>query len=206
MNWLEVFGWIGSGVLVWSLLQTRILRLRVLNLTGCVISVIYALLAGIWPILGLNAVLALINIFHLRKLTSQAANETSYSVVALQPSDAYFQFLLTKHAADIAATHPNFSGVPDDAEVYLILHIDETVGMVVLSQPTAGHAQIVLDYVTPRFRDFSPGRYLFQDSGLLRERGLASITTQPHLDAPTQKYYAAVGFSRQGDHAVLELG
>lgn len=205
MNWLEVFGWIGSGVLVWSLLQTRILRLRILNLTGCIISVIYALLAGIWPILGLNAVLALINIFHLRKLTSQAANEAAYSVVALQPSDAYFQFLLTKHAADIAATHPGFAGVPQDAEVYLILRVDETVGMVVLSQPSPGSAQILLDYVTPRFRDFSPGRYLFQDSGLLRERGLTRITTQPHLDAPTQKYYAAVGFTPQNDHAVLDL-
>jgi hypothetical protein len=27
MVWLEVVGWVGSALLVWSLLQTRILRL-----------------------------------------------------------------------------------------------------------------------------------------------------------------------------------
>ena len=205
MNWLEVFGWIGSGVLIWSLLQTRILRLRVLNLTGCLLSIVYSALSGIWPILGLNAILALINIFHLRKLTSQSASQPLYSVVPVDAGDSYFEFLLKKHGPDIAVTHPDFTGVAPGSEAYLLLHEDETVGLVVLNEDQPGTAQIALDYVKPRFRDFSPGRYLFQDSGLLAGRGLNKIVTASHLDGPTLKYYTAVGFTPQGDHAELIL-
>lgn len=209
MTWLEIFGWIGSAVLVWSLLQTRILRLRVLNLTGCVLSIIYAALSGIWPILGLNAVLALINIFHLRKLTSRAAKRASYSVVTVSPSDAYFEFLLKKHAPGIAATHPHFEGPTPQSEAYLILHEDETVGMVVLAEEETSKgqkvAQILLDFVTPRFRDFTPGQYLFKDSGLLVDRGLSRVITASNLDAPTLKYYNAIGFDSVADHAELTL-
>ncbi len=205
MMWLEVFGWIGSAVLVWSLLQTRILRLRVLNLTGCILSIVYAALAGVWPILGLNVVLALINIFHLRKLTAAAQKAASYAVVTVGPQDPYLAFLLAKHARDIAVTHPDFPGAEAATDAYLILHEDETVGMVLLAAGPDGSAQILLDYVSPRFRDFTPGRYLFRDSGLLQERGLTRIATATGLNVPTAKYYAAIGFVPVGDHAELAV-
>lgn len=33
-NWLDLFGWVGSALLIVSLLQTRVLRFRVLNLVA----------------------------------------------------------------------------------------------------------------------------------------------------------------------------
>ena len=33
-------------------------------------------------------------------------------------------------------------------------------------------ARVLLDYVTARFRDFSPGEFVWRRSGLLRDRGL----------------------------------
>ncbi len=68
MVWLEVVGWVGSALLVWSLLQTRILRLRALNLVGSAVLIVYNAVAGVWPMLGLNTTLALINIWQLRTL------------------------------------------------------------------------------------------------------------------------------------------
>jgi hypothetical protein len=40
-------------------------KLRVLNLSGSVISLIYSLTIGAWPTVVLNLCLALINLFHL---------------------------------------------------------------------------------------------------------------------------------------------
>src|SRR3954465_2012731 len=85
---LELVGWVGSAVLVWSLLQTRILRLRVINLVGCVILIVYNGVAGVWPILGLNVVLAIINIYYLRSLLSTRHSEASYDVVQVDADDA----------------------------------------------------------------------------------------------------------------------
>ena len=40
--WLVLLGWVGSAILVWSLLQTRLRRLRVINLVGCVVLIVSA--------------------------------------------------------------------------------------------------------------------------------------------------------------------
>ena len=46
-HWLDLFGWIGSALLIVSLLQTRVLRFRLLNLAASFILVVFnALLAG----------------------------------------------------------------------------------------------------------------------------------------------------------------
>jgi hypothetical protein len=209
MNWmLEALGWIGSAIVVVSLLQTRILRLRVLNLIGCSVSVAYALLGSVWPVLGLNAVLALINIVHLRKLTAEEETERAYAVVTVQPDDAYLEFLLDKHRADIDATNPSFdqdSAANPATEAHLVLHNDETVGMVLIHNDGSGVARVVLDYVTPRFRDFTPGKYLFRDSGLLRSRGFTHVSAPAPADKQTSSYYEALGFTTSGSRSVLQL-
>lgn len=208
MNWLEVLGWVGSAIVVWSLLQTRILRLRVLNLTGCAVSVVYAALGSVWPVLGLNLVLCFINIYHLRKLTATKETERAYSVVTVNPEDPYLQFLLNKHAKDIAATSPTFAAesVKTPAtEAHLVLHEDETVGMVLIHNDSNGNARVLLDYVSPRFRDFTPGRYLFRDSGLLKSRGYTTVIAPAPSNPQTVKYYQALGFSTNGEHSTLTL-
>ena len=40
-HWLDILGWGGSALLVYSLLQSRLLRLRVLNLAACVILTVF---------------------------------------------------------------------------------------------------------------------------------------------------------------------
>ena len=68
MVWLNVIGWAGSAVLIWSLLQGRQLRLRAFNLVGCVVLIVYNWELGVWPQVGMNLVLAGINIWFLRGL------------------------------------------------------------------------------------------------------------------------------------------
>ena len=65
MTWLDVVGWAGSGLLVWSLLQTRLLRLRALNLVGCLVLIGFNAAVHVWPMVGLNVVLAGINLWYL---------------------------------------------------------------------------------------------------------------------------------------------
>ncbi|WP_309105178.1 hypothetical protein [Microbacterium sp.] len=75
------FGWFGSAVLVVSLSQTNILRLRVLNLTGCVLAIAYNTPLGVWPSVGLNVALAAINVFHLLRLRRRRGTSAMESEV-----------------------------------------------------------------------------------------------------------------------------
>ena len=47
-------------------------------------------------------------------------------------------------------------------------------------------ARVQLDYVTPRFRDFSPGEFVWRRAPRLRERGFRRVVTPPgHGRTPT---------------------
>ena len=66
-----------------------------------------------------------------------------------------------------------------------------------------GGAQVELDYVTPRFRDFSPGEFVYRRSGLFRDRGFRKVITPVGMVAP---YYDQLGMRREGDAYVLDIG
>jgi hypothetical protein len=59
---LEIIGWIGSALVVVSLMQARVLRFRVLNLVGSLIATGYNAWVGIWPFAVMNGVIAVIDI------------------------------------------------------------------------------------------------------------------------------------------------
>jgi len=78
---------------------------------------------------------------------------------------------------------------------------DETVGVVVIE--TEDHTAVVrLDYVSAKYRDLSPGEFVWRRSGLLREHGFTRVQTSPRMIGA---YYDKLGFRRDGDAYVLDL-
>jgi hypothetical protein len=199
---LEAVGWIGSAVVVWSMMQQRILRLRVYNLVGCLIQVAYNGVLGVWPVVALNVVLVVVQVINISRLLRARHSDTAYDVIEVAPDSPYLQHMLTVHRSDIARFHPDFHGVPDDGEAYLVLTGDETVGYVVLRDAGEGVAQIELDYVTERHRDFTPGEFVFRRSGVLLRKGYRRVVSAPGTVAP---YYPRIGFERVGEAYELSL-
>ncbi len=206
MGWLDALGWAGSVLLVYSLLQTRVLRFRALNLLASSILVVFNALLGIWPMVAMNTVLAGINLWFIRKLLAERHDDTAYEVLEVGLDDAYLRHVLAVHRDDIRKFFPSFGGLDDlDGSVrraaFLVEHGDETVGVVVARRVDEGVAQVELDYVTPRFRDFTPGEFVYRRSGLFRDRGYHQVRTPPGMVAP---YYDRLGFRREADHYVLD--
>lgn len=205
---LEIIGWIGSAILVLSLVQTRILRLRVLNLVGCIILVGYNGVVGVWPMVGLNAVLTLVNLVHLRALLrGRHTDAGGYDVVPTTSDAPVLRRLLARHRDDVATLHGVDVDSVDATHAYLVLRDDETVGCVLLTDDGAGSATITLDHVVERYRDFTPGEQVFRRSGLLAQDGFARVVTRPGITGRTATYYETVGFRRESteDPFVLEV-
>ncbi|HEY3510690.1 MAG TPA: hypothetical protein VGL36_16100, partial [Kribbella sp.] len=163
MDTWSVIGWGGSALVVLSLVQTRILRLRVLNLIGCVILVAFNAVVGVWPMVGMNAVLAIINVVHLWRLLRHRHDEAAYQVLQVNEGDAYLGFVLERHQKDISRFNPGFT-VGSSPYAFLVQHGDRTVGVVLAHDAGAGRAQIDLDYVVPKYRDFTPGEFVYRRS------------------------------------------
>ena len=87
------------------------------------------------------------------------------------------------------------------ARAFVVLKGDETVGVVVLRKD-GDVAHVQLDYVTPRYRDFSPGEFLWRRSGVLRDLGLRRVLTPPGM---VGAYYEHLGFRPEGRSFALDL-
>ncbi len=202
-HWLDLLGWGGSALLVFSLLQTRVLRFRVLNLLACVVLVVFNWVLGVWPMVGMNLVLCAINVWFIVRLLSERHDEAAFEVLEVGSEDEYLRYVLRVHEPDILKHQPGlvFDPAGTGQHAFLVQRSDETVGVVLLAVD-GEEGRVLLDYVTPRFRDFSPGEFVWRRSGLLRDLGVRRVVTPPAMVAP---YYDRIGFRREGASYVLEV-
>jgi hypothetical protein len=202
-HWLDILGWGGSALLVYSLLQSRLLRLRVLNLAACLILTVFNWALEVWPMVGMNVVLAAINLWFIVKLVRERHDEAVFEVLQVRGDDEYLRHVLRVHEDEILKYNPQFTHDPgaEGQDAFLVTRGDETVGVVLLT-PAGDTAHVLLDYVTPRYRDFSPGEFIWRQSGMLSSHGYRRVVTSPAMVSP---YYDRVGFHRDGESWVLEL-
>lgn len=202
---LEAIGWIGSILVVWSLMVARVLRFRWMNLAGAAIATIYNALIGIWPFAFMNLAITLIDIYWLWRLYREARNVGTYRVLPVQPSDSYVQEVMRIHADDIAQHAPTFTPTAADARVtFLITRGDEAVGLVAVRDQGDGLGRVELDWVKERFRDFSPGEFVYRESHVLAEAGFEHLEVIPHSATDTA-YLTRVGYTDTGDRWVRDV-
>lgn len=208
MDWigdhaLDLLGWGGSAVLVYSLLQARVLRFRVINLVGTLLLFAFNALLEVWPMVGMNTVLAAINVWFIVRLVRDRHDQQAFDVIEVGRDDAYLQHLLDVHGSDIAKHQPDYAWSPasERDHAFVVLRGDETVG-VVLIDADGDVARVRLDYVTQRFRDFTPGEFVWKHSDALRVLGFRHVMTPPGM---VGAYYDRVGFRRNGREFVLDL-
>lgn len=214
MSALDIFGWVSSGLIIFSLMQARVLRFRVLNLTGAALATVVNALLGVWPFAAMNLAITVIDIYWIWRLGRERHDEEVYDVVEVGVGDAYLRHALRVHSEDVSATYPGFplaeiAGTADsspaegaaaadaDRSAFLVLRGDETVGMVVVRDAGAGVGEVELDYVTERFRDFTPGEFVYRRSGVFADRGFSRLVVD--ASPSSSDYFERVGFERVGE-------
>ncbi len=211
MSALDIFGWVSSGLIIFSLMQARVLRFRVLNLAGAALATVVNALLGVWPFAAMNFVITVIDIYWIWRLGRERHNEAIYDVVEVGVDDAYLRHTLRVHSEDVSATYPRFplaeiagtadsppaaAGTDTERSAFLVLRGDETVGMVVVRDAGAGVGEVELDYVTERFRDFTPGEFVYRRSGVFADRGFSRLVVD--ASPSSSDYFERVGFARVG--------
>lgn len=68
---LEIFGYVGSGLILLSMMMTSVEKLRWFNISGSMISLIYGAIMGTWPVVFLNVGTITINVVQIIRLHRQ---------------------------------------------------------------------------------------------------------------------------------------
>ena len=198
MNGIELLGTGASVVVALSLMMKNIRWLRWVNLVGSALFSVYGFLIQAWPVFGLNAFIAIINVFYLVQLSS---TRDRFSFLEVPASDAtpgaatlLGRFLET-YGPDLARFQPDFPRkLPADARVFFVLREVLPISLFVCRPDGRGDQDILVDYAVPAWRDYQNARYVYQD-------GLRSVSWEGtgvfHAKAPVSahaNYLKKMGF------------
>lgn len=204
---LEVIGWIGSILIVWSLVVARVIRFRWINLAGAVIATGYNAAIEVWPFVFMNLAIVVIDVYWLWRLYREAHSDAAYRVVAVPADDPFLEHFHAVHADDIARHQPSFAQAlahPEGLHTFLVARGDEPVGVVALRSESDGVGLVELDWVKERFRDLTPGEFVYRQSGALSEAGFTRLRVPTH-EGLDRDYLRRMGFSAEGPHWVREV-
>ena len=191
----DYLGYFASILVAIALMQSSILRLRIINLVGASLFTVYALLIQAWPVAILNLLIVGINLYSLWKLMRV---EEEFRVLTVQPNSEYLQQFLDFHKADIEKYVPEFKQLnPNEAQIiFFVLRDMLPVGLFIAKESEGGRAVIQLDYVIPNYRDFKVGKFVYREKAdFFKQRGIRQLISFPGTKAH-QEYLERMGFSR----------
>jgi hypothetical protein len=150
--YLEIFGYIGTALVIISMMMTSVIKLRVINMCGSLISLIYAVCVNTWPVAVLNACLLCINFVQTLR---QLRHKSDFTELKLDANDLTVQHFLSVNAQDVQKYFPNYRlQAHRETEIHMIYVECEAVGLLVGTRASDVY-RIEMDYVVPKYRDIS---------------------------------------------------
>lgn len=156
--WIEIFGYIGSVLVVVSMLMTSVVKLRVINTVGSLISGTYAFIIGSIPLMLMNLCLLIINVYNLFKLFRL---EKNYDLIKAKSDDAFVGYFISRYYEDIKSYFPKFCKDDFGDVTYLVCCNGEPSGLFLGKMQNDKSVDIIIDYTTPTYRDCSVATYLY---------------------------------------------
>ena len=193
---IELVGYLGSALVIVSMLMTSVVKLRIINTIGSVIFAGYALCIHSYPTAAMQGCLIAINMVNLYRLFN---TKKEYSAIKVDSTDSFLSYFLDSNKADITNFFPEVQNVLDKkAEyntVYLVCCGTAPAGIFVGSSKDDGSVDVALDYTVPMYRDCSVGKYLYS---YLPSCGIKSLRTTAGCQAH-EAYLKKMGFEKSGD-------
>lgn len=200
---LELIGWIGSALVVLSLAQARVWRFRIMNFAGAILATFYNAVLGIWPFAAMNGVIAVIDAYWIVRLKRESQpSSDAYELVEVNHDDAFLAHFLKIHGADAQQYYPQFDPEQESLTNLFVMRGDETVGLVVIADADGEVATVSLDYVTERFRDLSPGKFVYTNSGLFERLAVDQVRSL----GGDPDYLARMGFRADNGSWIRSVG
>ena len=166
---LELIGYVGSGLVIISMLMTSVVRLRVINMIGSGIFTVYALLIHSYPTALMNLFLVGINVFYLIRMRNQAK---TYELLETASCDEFLTYFLTFYKDDILMFFPGFRQEDSAGCTAYVVCCEQMPAGIMLGHVKGEEMEMLLYYSTPTYRDFAIGNFVY---GALPDYGIKKL-------------------------------
>jgi hypothetical protein len=196
--YIELFGYLGSTLVVVSMLMASVVKLRVINTVGSVISATYAFIIGSFPLALMNICLIVINVYNLIKLLK---TQQEYDLVCVGSGDAFVKYFVDRYGKDISNYFPEFAMTDGLDTAYMVCCNGDPAGLL-LGKRQGDHLEVALDYTTPAYRDCSVGKFLYSRMASLE---IHKLTVTAKLTADHCDYLRKMGFHVENSRFCKEI-
>ncbi|GAB1422559.1 hypothetical protein MASR2M15_27930 [Anaerolineales bacterium] len=163
---VEFLGYLASILTVVSLMMSRVLRLRIINLLGSIAWVMYGLVISSPSIMIANSIIILINIYHLYQIWG---SKEYFSFINIRNNSLFLLNFLNMFEREIKKYYPDFKFDPDQPIFcFFAMRNTTTAGLFIIEKIENNDLKLILDFVIPGYRDFKLGNYVYQlDSDIM---------------------------------------
>jgi hypothetical protein len=201
--WFELVGYAGSVLVAISLMMKSLLRLRVINLVGALFFTIYGVLIGAYPVAALNGLIVGIDLYYLLQMWRQ---KDYFTLLEVSQESGYLRSFIAFYQTEIAEIFPDYSHKLEAQHLTFFVLRNMVPAGVLVVQVGGDQARVLLDYVIPGYRDFRIGKFIFEENAAhFIQRGIRRFVSVPGRQRHIQ-YLERMGFQRQGDVYLRELG
>lgn len=196
---VEMIGYLGSILVVVSMLMSSVVKLRVINTIGSGIFAAYALMIHSYPTALMNACLVGINVYNLVRLNQK---DRAYDLTEAATGDGLLGYLLDHYREDILTYFPGFTGAEEGDRAYVVFCGGDPAGLLLGTDRGQGTLNVRLDYSTPTYRDCSIGAYLY---GKLPSKGVHTLVFEGEGSEAHAAYLTKMGFVKENGAYVKRL-
>lgn len=199
----EIIGYAASVLVAVSLMMSKIVRLRIVNLIGAATFSLYGVLIGSVPVAGMNAFIVFINLWYLYQIFT---NREFFRLLRVPPGDHYLKHFIDYYSDEILKFQPGFVNQPyPDAVCVFILRDMIPAGLLIGDLNKEGVLSVKLDFVIPMYRDFKIGRFIYSEQrSFFRENNISEIRSDSGTEAHAT-YLKKMGFIPKGDQLVFRV-
>lgn len=192
---LDYLGYIASVIILISLLMNSPKKLRWINLFGGITFAIYGFFVlGDISVGILNTGTTIINIYYLIKMSKTSAY---FNTLPLEKGNEYLDHFLSFYQDDINEYFDTSKLDLNHSDVsFYVLKDVTTIGIFAGNLVDKKTLRVDFDYVSPTYRDFSMGKYIYVDNkSIFTEKGIERLVTTTNNEKHI-KYLDKMGFKK----------
>lgn len=187
---IDALGYLASFIILISLTMKSVVKLRWINAAGSLLFVVFAALTRSVPTIVMNSGIIAIDLFYVLRVTRL---KDEYRLIHAERTSSFLDFFYQTYRDEISSIFGDDAFIESRYFSYFVRNT-EIAGIFSWKENTPTECRIMIDFVTPRYRDTKIGLYFFkQHLEPFREKGYRRLVCQCS-DRRHAKYLAKIGF------------
>ena len=201
MSYLNTLGYSAASIILISMLLVKSqVTFHAINAVGYICLAIFALFSNITPVVYFCSAFVFIDLYKLYILLNFKPH---FDILEVNLDEQVLQFYCKTNKTEIDTIFGK-NAMEDADKAAFVFRNNDIAGIIAYSIPKTNTARIVVDFGSPKYRDYAAGRYMFiTNTSFWKSQGIEHLEVYAPADSHIH-YLEKMGFTQSEDPATWE--